>query len=182
MSPPSGPPKDRTVSGQGLPAQGLPAAHGSLQAEEWGRKLNPAHPNQPSPWELQAKEGPRVGTISMDGGLPGRAVPGSEVGGSQKEELQRECALRSGASSCPHKPGHYGCRRQASGRGPGGSFGVHPSAGLPWRVPPPGPHDVALCLHPEGKEKLRGSRTIKCPGQWRSSQCVSLPGDRRLTL
>lgn len=47
LSPLSGPPKCQTVSGQGPPAQVLPAAHGSPQAGEWGRRLNPAHPIHP---------------------------------------------------------------------------------------------------------------------------------------
>lgn len=48
----------------------------------------------------------------------------------------------------PCKPGHYGCRRRASGQGPGASCGVPPSAGLRGRVPPPGSRGVARYLHP----------------------------------
>lgn len=150
MSPPSGPPKDQTVSGQEPPAQGLPAAHGSLQAEEWGRKLNPAHPNQPSPWGLQAREGPRAGTIFMDGGLPGWAgllvptnlaamvVEDKPVGGAQKgvsvstppQGFHGECLPQD------HMMSHYVCilRGRRSSGAPGLSSaldsGIPPTASL----------------------------------------------------
>ena len=80
-----------------------------------------------------------------------------------------------------HQPRCYGCRRQASGRGPGGSFGVPPSAGPPWRAPPPGSRGDALSASWSRKENLRGCRTTKCPGQCVRC-CVPLPWDGGLTL
>lgn len=55
--------------------------------------------------------------------------------------------------SVPHpcKPGRYGCRRRASGRGPGANCGVPLSAGPLRRGPPPGSRGAARCLRP-GRE------------------------------
>lgn len=68
----------------------------------------------------------------------------------------------------PCKPGRYGCRRQASGRGPGASCGVPLSAGPPRRVPPPGSRGASRCLRPGREARQRSSGapgTAKCPGR-----------------
>lgn len=97
--------------------------------------------------------------LQQDRGLPGWAVPGAEVGGAQVGELLREGVFKSRTPRLggPCKPGHCGCRRRASGQGPGGSGGGLPSARLPQRAPPPGPHGVVLCLCPGRGGEAQGS-------------------------
>lgn len=137
----------------------------------WGVKQeaepSPSHPTLtsglqggPQGWGyLHGWESPRLGRPWSRGWrLPG--------GGLQREGAFKSIVLEVG-SAWPHKPGHYDCRRQASGQGPRGSCGVHPSAGLLQRVPPPGSRGVALCLHPEGKEKLRRLQDYRAP--WKAA-------------
>ena len=154
-NPPPGLLTGQVVCGQAPPAPGLPAAHGSPQAGKWDRRLNPAQPTPPSPQGYT----PRLGLSPQMGASQG-VSSWSRDRSLQVEEFQGQGAFKNrgsgGGSPCPHKPGHYGCRRPASDWGPGGSFDVPPSTGLPRTAPPPGSHGVALCLHPEGKEKLRG--------------------------
>lgn len=86
--------------------------------------------------------------------IPGGGTPGGRVFKSRVPGAE---------SPCLHKPGHCGCRRPASGRGPGGSCGVRPSSGIGWRVPPQESRGVALCPHPAGRKKLRGLQDDRAP-------------------
>lgn len=151
LNPPSGPPTDRRVSPQEPPARGLPAARGSPQAVGGSRRLSPPPSSPRGPQAAEA--------LQQDRGLPGWAVPGAEVGGAQVGELLREGVFKSRTPRLggPCKPGHCGCRRRASGQGPGGSGGGLPSARLPQRAPPPGPHGVVLCLCPGRGGEAQGS-------------------------
>lgn len=55
------------------------------------------------------------------------------------------------------QPGHCGCRRQASGRAPGGSCGAPPCPGPLWRAPRPGSRVVAQRPSPGARRRRSGA-------------------------